>query len=107
MAEHATHTDTTVVTGTQSEEMAGGGFYTRWPRRSTLSQSGILPEYWSTLSRLDIPTLLVVGETDSKYRLLATRMSKSLPKAEELIIASAGHAHISTRNDRSGHQFIH
>ena len=84
-----------VVTGTQSEEMmterrlhtpAGLAHAVR------CLSPGILPEYWSTLSRLDIPTLLVVGETDSKYRLLATRMSKSLPKAEELIIASAGHA---------------
>lgn len=59
--------------------------------------TGTMPDCWDALPNLMIPTLLVVGEDDFKYRGIASRMIERLPKdlAEFTVISDAGHcAHL-------------
>ena len=53
--------------------------------------AGTMPPIWDRLSSLSIPTLLLVGEADRKYCALAHRLSETLPHAECVRIAGAGH----------------
>jgi len=47
---------------------------------------------WDRLGALQIPTLLLVGELDGKYRGLAQQMAGLLPAARVAVIPNAGHA---------------
>lgn len=47
---------------------------------------------WDRLSGLDVPTLLIVGALDAKYRALADDMLALLPNARAVIVPGAGHA---------------
>jgi 2-succinyl-6-hydroxy-2,4-cyclohexadiene-1-carboxylate synthase len=47
---------------------------------------------WEQLAALDIPTLLIAGELDTKYRALAGQMQALLPNARAVVIPAAGHA---------------
>jgi 2-succinyl-6-hydroxy-2,4-cyclohexadiene-1-carboxylate synthase len=51
----------------------------------------------AALRDLTIPTLLVVGELDTKFRAIAESMSRLLPSAEIAIVPGAGHAVPSER----------
>jgi 2-succinyl-6-hydroxy-2,4-cyclohexadiene-1-carboxylate synthase len=44
------------------------------------------------LGNVEVPTLLVVGEEDAKFRCLAAEMSSAMPMARVAIVARAGHA---------------
>lgn len=44
------------------------------------------------LSRLVVPTLIIVGENDTKFLTLAKRIQSKLPNATVVTIADAGHA---------------
>lgn len=44
------------------------------------------------LGEIRLPTLLIAGALDEKYRALAQRMAKSMPDAEAVIVPDAGHA---------------
>ena len=46
---------------------------------------------WDRLAALDIPTLLIAGELDPKYRALAGQMLAKLPNARAVIVPGAGH----------------
>jgi pimeloyl-ACP methyl ester carboxylesterase len=46
---------------------------------------------WSLLPDLRMPTLLIAGDRDTRYRRLAERMSSLLPASSVAIIADAGH----------------
>jgi 2-succinyl-6-hydroxy-2,4-cyclohexadiene-1-carboxylate synthase len=46
---------------------------------------------WSQLPDLRMPTLLIAGDRDTRYRRLADRMSSLLPASSVAIIADAGH----------------
>jgi 2-succinyl-6-hydroxy-2,4-cyclohexadiene-1-carboxylate synthase len=50
-----------------------------------------MPSYWTQLSRVDVPVLLMAGAEDVKYRRTARRMAELLPRATVEIVASAGH----------------
>ncbi|MFS0864434.1 2-succinyl-6-hydroxy-2,4-cyclohexadiene-1-carboxylate synthase [Fredinandcohnia sp. 179-A 10B2 NHS] len=54
--------------------------------------TGSQPSYWEQLSTLSVPTLLICGEFDSKFCLLADNMSKTIPNATVKKIKDAGHA---------------
>jgi 2-succinyl-6-hydroxy-2,4-cyclohexadiene-1-carboxylate synthase len=41
---------------------------------------------------LTVPTLLIAGEIDEKYRALGQRMSGLLPRSRLVVIPGAGHA---------------
>ena len=47
---------------------------------------------WDRLASLDIPTLLIAGELDVKYRVLASQMATALPNARAVIVPGGGHA---------------
>jgi 2-succinyl-6-hydroxy-2,4-cyclohexadiene-1-carboxylate synthase len=46
---------------------------------------------WDRLATLNIPTLLIAGELDAKYRALADQMAAMLPSARSVIVPGAGH----------------
>jgi len=50
------------------------------------------PNFWPHLARLSIPTLLITGELDTKYREILLRMSGHLPDAEAVVMPGASHA---------------
>ncbi len=54
--------------------------------------TGALPSLWERLAQLTVPTALVVGERDHKFRETSTRMARRLPNAETHIVSGAGHA---------------
>jgi 2-succinyl-6-hydroxy-2,4-cyclohexadiene-1-carboxylate synthase len=47
---------------------------------------------WNRLGALEVPTLLLVGELDQKYRELAQQTARGLPAARLAAVPSAGHA---------------
>jgi 2-succinyl-6-hydroxy-2,4-cyclohexadiene-1-carboxylate synthase len=54
--------------------------------------TGALPSLWDRLGEVSIPVVLVVGERDQKFRLIAERMAASIPVAEVVVVPAAGHA---------------
>ena len=54
--------------------------------------SGRQPSYWQDLGGVEVPTLLVVGDEDSKFRAIAMRMAAGLPDSTISVVAEAGHA---------------
>jgi 2-succinyl-6-hydroxy-2,4-cyclohexadiene-1-carboxylate synthase len=53
---------------------------------------GAQPPLHDRLADVDVPTLLVVGEEDAKFRRLAVEMAATMPAARVAIVAEAGHA---------------
>lgn len=54
--------------------------------------TGVQPSFWDELGRLAVPTLLLTGSGDPKFRALARQMHEALPRAEHEEVAGAGHA---------------
>ena len=52
---------------------------------------GKMPDLRPSLSAVDLPVTLLVGELDYNYRLLAEEMSSELPDARVLTVAGVGH----------------
>jgi 2-succinyl-6-hydroxy-2,4-cyclohexadiene-1-carboxylate synthase len=50
------------------------------------------PNFWPKLHTLSIPTLLITGELDSKYRDILQTMSTRLPDCESVILPGVSHA---------------
>jgi 2-succinyl-5-enolpyruvyl-6-hydroxy-3-cyclohexene-1-carboxylate synthase len=46
---------------------------------------------WDSLGALDMPVLVAAGEMDGRYAGIAMRMAALLPRAEFLVVPSAGH----------------
>jgi len=53
--------------------------------------TGAQPSFWADLPDLRVPTLLIAGEQDEKFRGIAARMATAIPAARVTIIADAGH----------------
>jgi len=47
---------------------------------------------WDRLAGLGVPTLLLVGERDAKFRAIAERMAQLCPASRTAVVAGAGHA---------------
>jgi 2-succinyl-6-hydroxy-2,4-cyclohexadiene-1-carboxylate synthase len=47
---------------------------------------------WDRLAWLEVPTLLIAGALDAKYRALAYQMAAALPNARAVIVPGVGHA---------------
>jgi 2-succinyl-6-hydroxy-2,4-cyclohexadiene-1-carboxylate synthase len=47
---------------------------------------------WEQLASLQVPSLLIAGDLDAKYRVLAGQMAAILPNARAVIVPEAGHA---------------
>ena len=54
--------------------------------------TGVMEPVWDRLGELEMPATLVVGERDERFRALAERMAKRLPRAEVVVVPGAGHA---------------
>jgi 2-succinyl-6-hydroxy-2,4-cyclohexadiene-1-carboxylate synthase len=54
--------------------------------------TGALPSLWERLPRIEVPTLLVVGERDPKFVDIAARMAACMPAARTVVVPGAGHA---------------
>ncbi|PPA71753.1 2-succinyl-6-hydroxy-2,4-cyclohexadiene-1-carboxylate synthase [Jeotgalibacillus proteolyticus] len=54
--------------------------------------TGSQPSWWYRLSTLSNETLLLVGEEDKKFCIIAENMEKKLPNAKKIIFSGAGHA---------------
>lgn len=54
--------------------------------------TGSQPSYWGSLSKVDVPTLLLTGELDARYTRIAAEMAGHLPKGRHVIVPDAGHS---------------
>jgi 2-succinyl-6-hydroxy-2,4-cyclohexadiene-1-carboxylate synthase len=54
--------------------------------------AGAQEPLWSRLGEIRVPTLLIAGALDEKYRALAREMAELMPDAGAVIIPDAGHA---------------
>lgn len=54
--------------------------------------AGVLTPLWDALPDIDLPTILVTGERDTKFRDIAARMVAGNPHFAHVVIPSAGHA---------------
>ncbi|GAB3061676.1 2-succinyl-6-hydroxy-2,4-cyclohexadiene-1-carboxylate synthase [Salinicoccus sesuvii] len=53
--------------------------------------TGVQPSYWQRLKHITIPVLLVVGEQDTKFKSINSKMAEMLPDAQLVVIEGAGH----------------
>jgi len=53
--------------------------------------TGTQPSLWGKLPQLHIPTLLIAGELDTKFSIIARRMAQTLPYVQLQIVPNAGH----------------
>ncbi len=53
--------------------------------------TGAQPSLWEQLSSLSVPTLLLAGALDQKFKIIAEQMATYLPKAAVAVIPDAGH----------------
>jgi 2-succinyl-6-hydroxy-2,4-cyclohexadiene-1-carboxylate synthase len=53
--------------------------------------TGIQPNLWPDLPRLECPTLLLVGQEDHKFVGIAQQMAQALPQSSLQVIPQAGH----------------
>ncbi len=53
---------------------------------------GAQPSLWPELPEVRVPTLLIVGERDPKFRGIAARMESAMPLARTQLLPRAGHA---------------
>jgi len=54
--------------------------------------TGVIPSVWKRLGEIDVPTLVMAGENDAKYRAIGVELARQLPHAEMNIVDKAGHA---------------
>ena len=57
-----------------------------------LAGTGTQEPLWARLGAIDVPALVIAGENDPKYVGLAERIASALPRADLVIVPSAGHA---------------
>lgn len=53
--------------------------------------AGAMPNLWDDLPKLRVPTLLLAGEGDSRYREVMAEMAHTIPGARLDVVAQAGH----------------
>lgn len=54
--------------------------------------TGSQPSWWSELDELEVRTLLVTGELDIKFCLIAEKMTNKLKNSQWITVAKCGHA---------------
>ena len=54
--------------------------------------TGTMTPVWDRLGELTMPTAVLVGERDAKFRALGERMAERLPDARLVVVPGAGHA---------------
>ncbi|HLY26706.1 MAG TPA: alpha/beta fold hydrolase, partial [Aggregatilineales bacterium] len=53
--------------------------------------TGVQSSLWDRLPDLFVPTLLIAGEMDEKYRRIGQEMAAQLPQARLAVVPGAGH----------------
>lgn len=53
--------------------------------------TGKMGPLWGSLSALTMPSLVLVGERDTKFRAIGERLADALPDAEFVVVPDAGH----------------
>lgn len=62
--------------------------------------TGSMTPLWDRLGALDVPTLLMCGELDTKFVAIGHEMNGLLPASELIVLAGAGHAaHLEVPDD--------
>lgn len=54
--------------------------------------TGAQPDLWGRLAEIGAPTLLVVGERDRKYRIVAEEMAERCPAMAIHVVSGSGHS---------------
>lgn len=54
--------------------------------------TGAMPDLWPALHALELPVHLVVGEEDTKFRVVAAALDAALPHSHVDVVQGAGHA---------------
>lgn len=54
--------------------------------------AGAMPPVWPYLRDMEIPTLVIAGELDEKFALLARSLAAALPEADLSVVPDIGHA---------------
>ena len=54
--------------------------------------TGVMPPLWHRLGELTMPTVVLAGARDAKFRAIGERLATELPDAELRVIDGAGHA---------------
>lgn len=54
--------------------------------------TGVMEPVWDRLGELTMPTAVVAGERDAKFRALGERLVEGLPDARLVVVPGAGHA---------------
>ncbi|MEM9364440.1 MAG: alpha/beta fold hydrolase [Planctomycetota bacterium] len=64
-----------------------------WPAILLANSISKQPDYWKRLRELSVPTLVVAGQQDEKYRMIAERFVErtSLPFVAKQIVPNCGH----------------
>lgn len=52
---------------------------------------GEQPSLWNCLPDLDVPTLVLTGALDDKYRAITKRTAHRVPRARRIVVPDAGH----------------
>jgi len=68
--------------------------------------AGSQPSYWHDLAGIDVPTLLVVGDEDPRFRAIAMRMAAGLPLSTISVVPRAGHAAHLENLDRTSTEIL-
>jgi len=68
--------------------------------------AGSQPSYWHDLAGIDVPTLLVVGDEDPRFRAIAMRMAAGLPLSTISVVPGAGHAAHLENLDRTSTEIL-
>lgn len=53
--------------------------------------TGVQPDFWQELDKIEIPTLLIVGELDHKFQRIAQNMQEKQQNMSIKIVKNAGH----------------
>ena len=54
--------------------------------------TGAMTPVWGRLGELTMPTTVVVGERDAKFRAIGARLAAALPDSRTVVLPGAGHA---------------
>ncbi len=54
--------------------------------------TGVMPPMWDQLQELNLPTLLITGEQDTKFTVINQEMKELMPNAAFYVVTNAGHS---------------
>ena len=61
--------------------------------------TGAQPNFWPKLSDIEMPTQVIVGELDNKFKDIANQMVQLIPHVQKTVIPNSGHnTHVEQPN---------